>query len=59
VPGDYDGDGKTDTAYWNPVTGTWNIKLSSTGATVSRQWGSSADVDIPVPTPAAYITSHF
>lgn len=49
VPGDYDGDGRVDRAYWNPATGTFNVALSSNGTTVSRQWGSSADGDIPVP----------
>jgi len=34
VPGDYDGDGKTDIAYWNPVPGTWNVRFAN--ATTTR-----------------------
>jgi hypothetical protein len=58
VPGDYDGDGRTETAYWNPVNGTWNVRFAN-GSTISQQWGSSAVGDIPLPTPLAYIRSHF
>jgi hypothetical protein len=32
VPGDYDGDGKTELAYWHPSTGEWFIKHAVTGA---------------------------
>jgi len=31
VPGDYDGDGKTDIAVWRPDSGVWYIQKSSDG----------------------------
>ena len=48
VPGDYDGDGKTDLAVYRPSTGYWYILLSNCnfGCYESYQWGTSTDVPV-------------
>ena len=47
VPGDYDGDGKTDVAVFGPSTGIWYILKSRAHASAIYQWGLSGDVPVP------------
>jgi len=46
VPGDFDGDGRSDIAVYRPGSGVWYILKSSTNFTsaVIYQWGLSGDV---------------
>ena len=46
---DFDGDGKTDIAVWRPGDGVWWIINSQDGSVTTRQWGTGALNDVPVP----------
>ncbi|MFC5645381.1 FG-GAP-like repeat-containing protein [Kitasatospora cinereorecta] len=47
VPGDYDGDGTPDTAFWRPSEGNWYIQPSSGGNQHVVQFGRDGDFPVP------------
>jgi GNAT superfamily N-acetyltransferase len=48
VPGDYDGDGTTDLAVYDPAAGDWYLrKLDGTVLAWAENWGWSKAVPVP------------
>jgi FG-GAP-like repeat len=49
VPGDYDGDGRTDFAVFRQPTGQWFVIQSSNGGIINQVFGVAGQLDVPVP----------
>jgi len=46
VPGDYDGDRKSDAAVWDTATGNWTILNSGTGTQSVFNYGTTGDIPV-------------
>jgi hypothetical protein len=46
VQGDYDGDGRTDIATWDPISGIYYVFRSSNGSVLQYQFGLNGDYPV-------------
>ena len=47
IPGDFDGDGRTDVAVYRPNGGYWFLLRSSDSTLQFMQWGEPGDIPTP------------
>jgi len=47
VPGDYDGDHRTDLGIWRPSTATFWIYSPANNTVITKPWGVATDVPVP------------
>ncbi|MFI9387986.1 tetratricopeptide repeat protein [Kutzneria sp. NPDC052558] len=47
VDADYDGDHKTDSAFWRPADGTWSVQPRTGGPTQTVHLGQPGDLPVP------------
>ena len=50
VPGDYDGDGRSDVAVWRKTDATfWVLSSNTAGDVKTLKWGNATDTPVSVP----------